>query len=213
MYMVRHLKVTRWAAWETAHEAGDFSANLTGQTGSHMTDPLREWNIAETINKNHIAQNSGVIFSGRGNCTSYSKLHKLVGQIVSMQSRVWWWEPEALGAGETEKGSSMDAVGEYPEWRQPADSNSPRSIHHFLVWIWARRNFVNMRYLKWKLDSPTPMHCDQPSFTWKFAVWHFVVVFLHCTTWGAWGTIRSHQRTWQKDYIEYNIWYSDMHYV
>lgn len=120
---------------------------------------------------------------------SYSKLLKLVGQIVSMQSRVWWWQPEALGAGETEKGSSMDAVGECPEWRQPADSNSPRSIHHFLVWRWARRNFVNMRFLKWQLDSPTPMHCDQPSFTWKFAVWHFVVVFLHWTTWGAWGTI------------------------
>ena len=123
----------------------------------------------------YVAQNSGVIFSGRGNCTSYSKLHKLVGQIATMQSRVWWWQPEALGAGETEKGSSMDAVGECPEWGQPADSNSPRSIHHFLVWIWARGNFVNMRYLKWKLDSPTPMHCDQPSFTWKFAVWHFGV--------------------------------------
>lgn len=194
MYMVRHLKITRWAAWETAHEAGDFLPTWLGRLVAIWQMHWGNGNFTEEINKNPIAQNSSVIFSGRGNCTSYSK-----------QSRVWWWEPEALGAGETEKGSSMDAVGECPEWRQPADSNSPRSIHHFLVWRWARRNFVNMRYLKWKLDSPTPMHCDQPSFTWKFAVWHFVVVFLHCTTWGAWGTIRSHQRTWQKDC---NIWYA-----
>lgn len=52
--MVGHPKITR-QAWETAHEAGDFSANLTGQTGSHMTDALREWKFTEKINKNHIA--------------------------------------------------------------------------------------------------------------------------------------------------------------
>lgn len=172
-----------------------FSANLTGQTGSHMTDPLREWNITEKINKNHIAQNSGVIFSGRGNCTSYSK-----------QSRVWWWQPEALGAGETEKGSSMDAVGECPEWRQPADPRTHQEVS-IISWFEYGPGGILSIWGIWSGSWIVQLPCivDQPSFTWKFAVWHFVVVFLHCTTWGAWGTIRSHQRTWQKDY---NVWYA-----
>lgn len=87
-------------------------------------------------------------FFGKGKLPNLLKLLKLVGQIV-MLPRVWWWEAQALGAGETEKGSSMDAVGECP-----VDPTSPRSIHNFLVWIWEFCQHEVFRSGSWIVQLP-----------------------------------------------------------
>lgn len=130
MYTVRHLKITR-RAWETAHEAGDFLPTWLGRLVAIWQ--IHWGNGISQKKSTKIPLPKTLVSFFRGGETaqatqSYSKLLKLVGQIVSMQSRVWWWEPEALGAGETEKGSSMDAVGEYPEWGQPADPPTHQEV-------------------------------------------------------------------------------------
>lgn len=148
MYMVRHLKVTRWAAWETAHEAGDFLPTWLGRL-------VAIWQIHWG---NGISQKRSTKITLPKTRVSFfreGKLHKLLQAIKGLMVTTrgpWRWrnrERQFHGCG-------RGVPRMTPTCRPP---NSPRSIHHFLVWIWARRNFVNMRYLKWKLDSPTPMHC------------------------------------------------------